>query len=284
MIGTNYFSFLPGCKFLGRCLGAALLVFFSELSYGWAQEKSPAQSLIYMITGSLPIVLAAPHGGREALPGVALRRGVGIAQFVTTRDTRTDELAEAVATKLAHAVGATPHLIVARFERKYVDVNRPRSGAYESEDGKIQYDAYHQALADACRRVRAQWGRGLLLDIHGEGADAEAIYRGTNNGQTVQTLTRRFGIAAVSGTQSITGQLAQKGYKVYPAAPQPEKEQRYTGGFIVQTYGSHKSDGIDAMQLEFGSALRQRTSLDRTASDVALAVAVFARAYLPAVK
>jgi hypothetical protein len=48
-----------------------------------------------MIAGSLPIVLAAPHGGREALPGVAVRHGVGIAQFVTTRDTRTDELAEA---------------------------------------------------------------------------------------------------------------------------------------------------------------------------------------------
>jgi N-formylglutamate amidohydrolase len=112
----------------------------------------------------------------------------------------------------------------------------------------------------------------------------EAIYRGTNNGQTVQSLTRRFGVEALSGAQSITGQLAQKGYKVYPAVPQPEKEQRYTGGFIVQTYGSHNREGIDAMQLEFGSALRQRTSLDQTASDVAQALAVFARAYLPALK
>src|SRR5258706_2839317 len=87
MIGKNYSCFLPRCRFLGHCLSAAVLVFFSELSYGWAQEKSPAQSLIYMITGSLPIVLAAPHGGSEALPGVAVGGGRGLFQFITNRGT-----------------------------------------------------------------------------------------------------------------------------------------------------------------------------------------------------
>jgi N-formylglutamate amidohydrolase len=230
--------------------------------------------------GTLPIVFSAPHGGREALPGVAARRGTGVTQFVTGRDTRTDELAEAIVAKLAQRLGGRPHLVLARFERKYVDVNRPSSDAYESENAKIYYDGYHSALTEACRRVRAEWGRGLLLDIHGEGSESDAIFRGTNNGQTVESLTRKFGIEALNGSRSVVGQLKQKGYKVFPLNG-TEKEQRYSGGFIVRSYGSHTADGIDAMQLEFGSALRGRALLERTANDVADAISVFAQAYLP---
>lgn len=247
-----------------------------------AGETNPAEKFLTLWAGTLPIIISAPHGGREALPGVPQRRGLGVSQFVTGRDTRTDELAETVAAKLANSFNAKPFLIVARFERKYVDANRPRQAAYESDGAKPLYDAYHDALGDACRRVRAQWGRGLLLDIHGEGSDSEAIFRGTNNGQTVQSLMRQFGQEALNGRQSIVGQLAEKGYKVFPVNGSSEKEQRYTGGFIVRTYGSHRSGGVDAMQLEFGSSLRQRVALDRTASDVADAVAVFVKNYLPA--
>ena len=249
-----------------------------------ADEQTAPQSFLTLWAGALPIVISAPHGGREPLAGVPARSGVGVGQFVTGRDTRTDDLAESIAAKLAHSFGAKPFLVVARIERKFLDANRPRNAAYESEHAKTHYDAYHQALAEACRRVRAEWGQGFLLDIHGEGSDTQAIYRGTHNGQTVQSLTRRFGVEALNGAKSIAGQLAQKGYKVFPAVGKSEKEQRYVGGFIVQTYGSHRSGGIDAMQLEFSSSLRQRTLLERTATDVADAVAVFARAYLPLAK
>lgn len=246
-----------------------------------AAEPNPAEKFLTMWAGTLPIIISAPHGGREPIPGVAQRRGVGVPQFVTGRDTRTDELAEAIATKLAQAFSAKPFLVVARFERKYVDANRPRDAAYESDDAKLHYDAYHDTLGEACRRVRAEWGRGLLLDIHGEGADAEAIFRGTNNGKTVQTLVRQFGREVLSGSKSITGQLAEKGYKVFPLNGLSDKEQRYVGGFIVQNYGSHKAGGVDAVQLEFGTSLRQRAAIERTASDVASAVTVFVKTYLP---
>jgi N-formylglutamate amidohydrolase len=260
------------------------------LSVAWplalfaADEQFARERLLTVWAGALPIVISAPHGGREPLAGVPPRTGVGVSQFVTGRDTRTDELAENIAVKLARTLGAKPFLIVAHIERKFLDPNRPRNAAYESEHVKAHYDAYHHALAQACRRVRAEWGRGLLLDIHGEGSDAEAIFRGTGNGQTVESLTDRFGVEALNGAKSIIGQLAQRGYKVFPTATKSEKELRYAGGFIVQSYGSHKRDGIDAMQLEFGTSLRERSLLDRTATDVADAVAVFARAYLPALK
>jgi hypothetical protein len=56
------------------------------------------------------------------------------------------------------------------------------------------------------------------------------------------------------------------------------------GGYIVQTYGSHRGRGIDAIQLEIGTKLRARANLERTATDLAEAIAVFAQEYLPLVK
>ena len=39
------------------------------------------------------------------------------------------------------------------------------------------YEGYHRALGEVSERVRRAWGQGLLLDIHGQGADADAITR-----------------------------------------------------------------------------------------------------------
>ena len=151
--------------------------------------------------GMLPIILSAPHGGRQSIPGVAVRRGSGVSQFATGRDNNTDELAEIIAVRLEKRLNAKPFLVVARVERKYLDANRPTESAYESREAKPYYDGYHNALQEAHDRVSRGWGRGLLLDIHGQGAQAEAIYRGTGNGKTVVSLTQRFGMEAITGTE-----------------------------------------------------------------------------------
>ena len=66
-----------------------------------AQYSTDKEQLLTLWAGTLPIILAAPHGGREPIPGVAPRRGIGVAQFAAERDSNTAELAEAVALKLA---------------------------------------------------------------------------------------------------------------------------------------------------------------------------------------
>ena len=258
---------------------AALLCFsFDAL----AQSANAPDKLLTVWAGMLPIILSAPHGGRKPIPDMPVRRGVGIAQFAASRDANTDELAEKVAANLAERLGAKPFLIVALFERKYVDANRPAVAAYESNQASAYYLAYHRAVQEACERVRHEWGRGLLLDIHGQGTQVEMIYRGTNNGKTVASLIEKFGMAALSGWGSILGQLEHKRYKIFPPADKSYKEERsYLGGYIVQTYGSHRGTAIDAIQLEFGTNLRQRSVLDRTAADLADAITVFAREYLP---
>lgn len=264
-------------RFSGRFFCFVLVAFLHAPLY--AQDESAPARLLAIWSGMLPIIIAAPHGGRSAIPGVPVRRGVGVAQFAIERDGNTAEIAEAVAGKIHERLGARPFLIVAQFERRYVDANRPESGAYESATAKPYYDAYHQALESALNEVRARWGGGLLLDIHGQGAERDAIFRGTDNGRSVAALQQKHGSEALSGRRSILGQLALKGYRILPDVGD-ERERRYTGGYTTRTYGSHRGTRIDAIQLELGTDLRARKNLERTANDLAEAIVNFARVFL----
>jgi N-formylglutamate amidohydrolase len=248
------------------------------------QERSGTEGLLINSNGTLPIILSAPHGGSQSIPNVRERRGLGVAHFSTARDHYTDELTERIVVELDRILGAIPFSVIAQFERKYADANRPPESAYESRAAQGHYEAYHRALREACRRVREGWGRGLLLDIHGQRSELETIYRGTYNGRTVSSLIKQFGMEALNGPRSIFGYLEQKGYRVSPPGNSLVGENQYIGGFIVQTYGSHRGTGIDAIQMEFGASLRKRQNLERMAADVAEAIAIFAEKYLPSRK
>jgi N-formylglutamate amidohydrolase len=265
-----------------RVLSSALLALT-----GWLQAEAMAQSaieaerLLTLRTGNLPLVLVASHGGREAIPGVGMRQGNGVPQFKTGRDHNTAELAEAIAAKLGELSGAKPFLVIARFDRKYIDANRPTSGAFETLEARPYYVAFHSAVDEACNQIRNVWGRGLLLDIHGQAAEPQVIFRGTRHGKSVTALGQRFDRQALTGPRSIVGQLALRGYKILPDPIGNDRESRYSGGHLVQTYGSHRAAGIDAIQLEFGTRLRARDNVERIATDMAASIRVFAREYLP---
>ena len=172
--------------------------------------------------------------------------------------------------------------MIARFDRKYIDANRPAKNAYESALAKPTYDAYHHALQHARKEVQDKWRSGLLLDIHGQAAEGQAIFRGTNNGKTVAHLIDRHGKPALTGPKSVLGVLAKKGYAIIPSNDSANKEDpRFGGGYTVQTYGSRDGGTIDAIQFELGVKLRQPKNAEQTASDIADAIAIFAKEYLP---
>src|SRR5690349_3671818 len=86
----------------------------------------PKSDLVYVQVGTLPIILSAPHGGRTAIPDCPERKGAApVKQFVTVNDTNTDQLTEKLAAAVEKAMGGKPHVVIARFERKYCDANRP---------------------------------------------------------------------------------------------------------------------------------------------------------------
>lgn len=247
-----------------------------------ADPPPKADPLVLVRKGTLPVVVSAPHGGRLPIPGVPERVGAGVRLFATVRDVNTAELADRFAADLDRALGGKVWLVAARFDRKYLDANRPPDGAYEDDRAKPAYDAYHAALAAACKAVKETHGAGLLLDLHGQGMFPDAVCRGTRDGKTVKLLVGRHGRAALTGRHGVLGRLERAGYKVLPRADRPDakEEPAFAGGHIVDTYGSHTGYAIDAIQLEFGSNLRDWAALPKTAADLADAVAAFHAEYL----
>src|SRR6476646_1894719 len=74
---------------------------------------------IEYLAGDLPLILSAPHGGREK-PEELPDREQGTFAF----DTNTQELARAIASELETRTGRWPHVIICRVHRRKIDCNR----------------------------------------------------------------------------------------------------------------------------------------------------------------
>jgi len=231
-----------------------------------AFQCSAAQTneFIHVQRGDLPILITAPHGGSMAIPGVPKRVGPEAerknGKFVTSQDTRTFELAMATAKQVEALTGKKPFVVAMKAHRQFVDANRPEKEAVEHPKAAAVHAAFHGHVREFVDELRKQFPNGaLLLDIHGQSAFPDTLIRGTQNGTTVMRLVEKQGVAALTGEASILGYLAAKGVKVEPPNTPPGTPPElsgYNGGWIVRTYGSHTTNGVDAIQLEFGSALR----------------------------
>jgi N-formylglutamate amidohydrolase len=244
------------------------------------EKKLEAGDLIAIQEGGLPVILSAPHGGQGEIPGVVARKGEGLQKgasgFRTERDVNTDLLAFELASELERKLGKKPYFVVAKFHRRYIDANRPADIAVEDPKARQVYDVYHQTLKQFCGEVQKVFGHGLVLDIHGQSSARDTVFRGTQNGKTDRALVQRVGDKAHAGPESFCGLLASHGMTVKPTDTSRETAG-FTGGYIVQTCGSH--EGIGAIQLEFGSDLRTKAILKTTAAKAADAITTFVKLY-----
>jgi N-formylglutamate amidohydrolase len=244
--------------------------------------------LVHAEAGTLPILLTAPHGGRDPVPGLPPRDQTGkpadSRDYVYTMDGETDELARRMAVEIKALTGKAPYLVVAHFHRKYIDANRPPAIAFDLPAARPYYDQYHGAIRRFIDEIRAKHPAGLILDVHGQIRFPDRLVRGTLNGKAVRHLIKRAGFDAVTGPKGLWGQFAAAGFAIFPGNEVPPtgtgENGGFNGGHTLAVYGSHAVGGIDAMQLEFGSQYRQRNGLDSTAKRAATAVAGFHRAYL----
>lgn len=250
-----------------------------------AFSSQAADELLLIREGTLPLVISAPHGGQQPIPDVPERRGEGLATgstgFFTGRDGGTEELALEVVRQLEQRLNGQPYYVISRVHRRYADFNRPPEIAVEHPRARVVYDEYHASLKEFCRRIRTVHQVGLLLDIHGQGSSSVTVYRGTKNGLTTSALRKTFGEQAHTGPESLFGLLRHEGWTVHPDPHDGREQSGFTGGYIVQTYGSHRGDGIDAVQLEFGSRYRTVSTRPKTAEQLADAIVKYVDRYLP---
>lgn len=251
------------------------------------RESSRVDELVLVHAGELPILISAPHGGTLKIVGVEPRTGQGMATgpsgFFAGRDGGTEELAQALVRAIEHRFGRKPYAVISATHRRYLDPNRPPDIAFEDVDALPVYERYHDSCRQFCREIQQTYHGGLLLDIHGQGTSAETVYRGTSNGKTVSRLRERFGDHAHTGPQSFFGLLANAGWNVYPNPFDGKEQSGFTGGYIVQTHGSHRPDGIDAIQLEFGANYRSQKQRDQTAQGLTETIAQYLSIYMPAI-
>jgi hypothetical protein len=135
---------------LHRCVVFVSLA-FAALPHPPAHAADAAPSdLVLARPGTLPIIITAPHGGRQAIPGVAPRDTLGRPRggrgYVTGGDTNTDILALGIAAEIKALTGKEPYLVMAKFKRKFIDPNRPPEIAVDSPVARPYYDYYHQSV------------------------------------------------------------------------------------------------------------------------------------------
>ena len=124
-----------------------LLILSSLLGLPPAARATEPADLVVLQSGTLPIILTAPHGGRMAVPGVGPRTAPDppqhAAKFATSVDSETDRLALGIAARIKALTQRDVYLVVARFDRKYIDANRPPRFAFDQPAAEPYYDFYH---------------------------------------------------------------------------------------------------------------------------------------------
>jgi N-formylglutamate amidohydrolase len=223
--------------------------------------------------GDLPVVLSATHGGTEEIPGV-LPRTSG----TTVTDVATYELTTAVHEAVARDLGRRPHLVAARVSRRWIDFNRAPAEAFEDPSLAPIYDAFHDALRHAAQSAHQQDAScALLLDVHGQSMSATSSYRGTRSGITAS-------LGKLHDSDAVLDVLADADVGLSPATAGGLENPFFSGGYVVGEYGlTHGAAPVDAVQIEFGSAYRQASTLAHTIDATARAVASHVRTRCPAV-
>jgi N-formylglutamate amidohydrolase len=214
--------------------------------------------LVSRFQGSLPVVLTSPHGGDQQPPGVAKRRtGKGLpsdCRFETNTDRFTRTITRGVAQLLFDVFGEAPYVVIANFDRDFIDANRTLECAFEDPNARPFYEQYHKTIREFVDEIRADnGGLGLLFDIHGTTrikSDPADVYLGTLDGEAIRSLLKHDP-QAMSRKRSLPNLLRAAGYVVSAKTPETIR-----GDFTLEAYGSFNANGIDSIQIETEASIR----------------------------
>ena len=224
-----------------------------------------ADRTVEYVPGTLPLIIAAPHGGRLEPADIPDRE-----DGVTARDAETDLLAIELAEAIARRTGARPHLIVCHLHRKKVDCNRDAlTGTGGNPKALATWRAFHEAIG----RARAATGHGLFLDLHGHSHPLARVELGyllsseqlRETGTGLEALAPASSLAKLAargggsfdellrGPESLGGLLESAGYAAVPSpkAPHPGEEPYFRGGYNTARYRTGGiGDGFFSLQVE----------------------------------
>ncbi|CAF3701218.1 unnamed protein product [Rotaria sordida] len=259
---------------------------------------------------TINLLLSAPHGG-NVMPSDVSNRTIGgclrtsgpnaghctwlyndacvdgtRCNATTVKDDKSDEFAENVANELNKTWGYKPSVIIANWSRKKVDFNREINEAtFNHPEAIAAYQGYHTFIDQAVDQINANFGTGLLIDIHGHGdgdytmvgylLSGAKLNRSNLNVLSVTTSIDRLCGSdrneCIRGQSSFGTALELNGLGVvYPslAHPQPGAIDFLSGGFITSNYIAR----INALQTELPNWMRTATNRVENARKYAQAI------------
>jgi hypothetical protein len=248
---------------MARCLTLSIFVWLALTAVLQSADRfTPGQSYfgrqqyIEYLAGNLPVILSAPHGGRQR-PDEISDREEGTFSF----DMNTQELARAVADELHERTGGWPHVVLCRLHRRKVDCNREiQEAAAENPHAQQAWHEFQAYLDNARDSVVKQHGRGLYIDLHGHGhaqqrlelgylhnaaqldADDEALntaaYSQASSLRGIAALGRVPYAELVRGRQSFGALMEAQGYLCSPSPTNPRPKPPYfRGGYNTARHG-----------------------------------------------
>lgn len=158
--------------------------------------------------GEVPIMITVPHAGNDAPSGVSLRT-TGYAGLVTSRELYLRDIALGVADRLDNTHGIVPYLVIGESHRQYIDYNRDElasiggsaNEAYETSAADPYYDEYHDRIDEYVDEIKDDFGRGLIIDMHGNTSVSDKIIRGTRNGDSIWDLLEGHEVIDITASE-----------------------------------------------------------------------------------
>ncbi|CAG8598246.1 14190_t:CDS:2, partial [Racocetra fulgida] len=245
---------------------------YDELNGTYIEPIFGTMNYSEYIPGTLPLIISIPHGG-HLFPSEIPDRKQNHPNVVKSNDINTQEIGRKIVDQIMlQFKGKRPYLIINHLGRSKIDVNRPIKEGVEGKDSitSIAWNDYHHFMWTAIKDVEANFGRGLLVDIHGYALSAEILSLSTSqinsnseihSGSSIRALYTRklrslqFADLLYGKTTSLGGRLQSHGYDTVPSHVHQhplENEKYFRGGYCVQKYGSrHAEQIIDAIQIEY---------------------------------
>jgi N-formylglutamate amidohydrolase len=247
---------------------------------------------IEYVPGDLPLILAAPHGGRLT-PGEIPDRTSGVRDI----DANTQELARTIAAAVQERTGKHIHLVICRLHRSKLDANRDLPEAAQGSTLAEQaWREHHDFIEQACTAAVKQFGVAFLIDLHGHGhadsrvelgylhtaADLAESDEALNGPAYVKASSLRWMVEhgelrhteLLRGRQSLGALLEARGY---PATPSPRMpvptEPFFRGGYTVARH-CDAANHVSGMQIEANRSRLRDTAENRLRFAQALAAAL----------
>jgi N-formylglutamate amidohydrolase len=228
---------------------------------------------VAMSRGQLPLVLSAPHGGKESPSWIPTRTCGPHAE-----DKYTLELVEALVPLIAKEMGGrAPFAVCNKLNRSKMDANREINVATEGGlYASMVYELYHDSLQMCVDEAKAYTSNTadqvLVIDMHGYSPlkDWNAT-RWDNSWIMVGHLVSRKTLKSatvlpnedwIRGPNSIGSLLHTEGLWAEPSMyrPHPHHGKYFSGGYITDRYRTTcESTGkitVQTIQLELPRAMR----------------------------